>query len=86
MGQESLHHSVTVMGIPQIVKVIVVEMIPLTNVLYVMDPALLPHSAIVNNILVIVTEHAEVYYIMMSVMYVEDQELSQELVTVKEIM
>jgi len=63
----------------------VVEMISSTNVMFVMDPALLPHSAIVKNILVIVTENVEVYCIMMSVMYVEDQELSQEIVTVKEI-
>lgn len=62
-----------------------VEMISSTNVMFVMDPALLPHSAIVKNILVIVTENVEVYCIMMSVMYVEDQELSQEIVTVKEI-
>jgi len=63
----------------------VVEMISSTNVMFVMDPALLPHSAIVKNILVIVTENVEVYCIMMSVMYVGDQELSQEIVTVKEI-
>jgi len=63
----------------------VVEMISSTNVMFVMDPELLPHSAIVNNILVIVTENVEVYCIMMCVMYVEDQELSQENVTVKEM-
>jgi len=63
-----------------------VEMIPLTNVLYVMDPELLHHTAIVNNILVIVTVNVEVYCIMMSVMSVEDQELRQEHVTVEEIM
>jgi hypothetical protein len=51
-----------------------------------MDPELLPHSAIVNNILAIVTEHVEVYYITMNVMYVEVQELNQEHVTVKETM
>jgi len=62
-----------------------VEMIPLTNVLYVMDPELLHHTAIVNNILVIVTVNVEVYCIMMSVMSVEDQELRQEHVTVEEI-
>lgn len=60
------------------------EMIPLTNVLYVMDPELLHHSAIVNNTLVIVMEHVEVYYISMNVKYAEDQELNQEHVTVKE--
>jgi len=62
-----------------------VEMIPLTNVLYVMDPELLHHTAIVNNILVIVTVNVEVYCIMMSVMSVEEQELRQEHVTVEEI-
>lgn len=63
----------------------VVEMIPLTNVMYVMDPVLKPHSAIVKNIPVIVTENVEVYCIMMSVMYVEDQDLRKEHVTVEEI-
>lgn len=56
----------------------------MTNVLYVMDPELLHHSAIVNNTLVIVMEHVEVYYISMNVKYAEDQELNQEHVTVKE--
>jgi len=63
----------------------VVEMISSTNVMFVMDPELLPHSAIVKNILVIVTENVEVYCIMMSVMYVGAQVLSQENVTVKEM-
>lgn len=56
----------------------------MTNVLYVMDPELLHHSAIVNNTLVIVMEPVEVYYISMNVKYAEDQELNQEHVTVKE--